>query len=67
MGEPKKPAGRPTFLVGLLTGAGVTAAVAGAPRGSVSKPMVKSDAAPSGPILYHRTEETERYYRTLYR
>lgn len=67
MSEPKKPAGRRTFLVGLLTGAGVTAALAGAPRASLSTPAVKADAAPSGPILYRRTEEAERYYRTLYR
>ncbi len=26
----------------------------------------KSAADATGPILYHRTEETERYYRTLY-
>jgi hypothetical protein len=24
-------------------------------------------ATDTGPILYHRTEEAERYYRTLYR
>ena len=26
-----------------------------------------AEASKAGAILYHRTEETERYYRTLYR
>jgi len=28
---------------------------------------IQPPAQDTGPILYHRTEETERYYRTLYR
>lgn len=60
--------GRRAFLAGLVSGAGVVTALAGA------KPLAARPAAPrsaasaaSGPILYRRTEEAERYYRTLYR
>ena len=32
-----------------------------------SRAEAKKSAVPeTGPILYHRTEEAERYYRTLY-
>jgi hypothetical protein len=56
---------RRKFLTGFLaTVAGVTALLL-PKRGRAEE---KSPPAPeAGPILYHRTEEAERYYRTLYR
>lgn len=57
---------RRKFFASLLSGiAGVTVLLA-LPRRARAEAK-KSDAPESGPILYHRTEETERYYRTLYR
>lgn len=61
--------GRRTFLVGLLTGAGVVAALGAAvPRkaaGGKTEPTAPAGSA-AEPILYRRTAEAERYYRTLY-
>ena len=66
MSQRKKSVGRRTFLLGLLTGGGVAAAL-GVPRKAAAK---KKDVAKTGPgvapILYRRTKEAERYYRTLY-
>ena len=61
----KEGSGRRKFLVGLAAGAGV-AATALALRGR--RPAAESDTAktPAGPVLYRRTAETERYYKTLY-
>jgi len=72
MGDEKAPAsrsGRRNFLVGLLTGAGVVAAIAGVNRTTAARPAgsASGENPGGGPILYRRTEETERYYRTLYR
>lgn len=66
MSDAKKPAGRRTFLVGLLTGAGAVAALSATPPKATAK---KDAAAEPGAdqVLYRRTEEAERYYRTLYR
>jgi len=66
--DAKGSPGRRTFLVGLLTGAGVVAALgATVPRkasgGKAETPPTKSAVEP---VLYRRTEEAERYYRTLY-
>ena len=57
---------RRKFLTGFLTAvAGATTAFLLPKRGrAVEKNPQVSEA---GPILYRRTEETERYYRTLYR
>ena len=56
---------RRTFLTGFLaTIAGVTAALLAPKKG---RALEKNPAPEDGPILYHRTEEAERYYRTLYR
>ncbi len=57
--------GRRGFLFGLLAAAGAaTTVMAG------SKARAKSPAQPEaplkGPILFHRTAETERYYKTLF-
>ncbi len=59
--------GRRTFLLGLLTGAGVASAV-GTRRDAVARPRAPESrrAAAAEPILYRRTAEAERYYRTLY-
>jgi len=65
---PKKSAGRRTFLVGLVTGAGAAAAaVSAVPRAAATKEPAKDSTTTSEPVLYQRTEETDRYYRTLYR
>lgn len=66
MSQAKKSVGRRTFLVGLLTGAGAVGALSTARR----RAAAKKEPSPSGPtagmVLYRRTKETERYYRTLY-
>lgn len=62
----RKPAGRRNFLVGLLTGAGATAAISAAPHAAATKEKA-AEAPPSAPVLYSRTEDTQRYYRSLYR
>jgi hypothetical protein len=57
---------RRKFLAGFFaTLAGATAALLIPKKARAAK---KDPAAPqTGPILYRRTEEAERYYRTLYR
>jgi anaerobic selenocysteine-containing dehydrogenase len=60
--ETKRPApqaSRRGFLKGLAVAAGVTAA------GAAAKPAQAQGAKGSGPILFHRTAETERYYKTV--
>lgn len=66
--DAKGSPGRRTFLVGLLTGAGVVAALGAAvPRkASGGKTAAGATSSAAEPILYRRTEEAERYYRTLY-
>lgn len=57
---------RRKFLTGFLTtmaGAIVALWVSKKARAVENTPL----AAETGPILYRRTEEAERYYRTLYR
>ncbi|MGH7279298.1 MAG: hypothetical protein ACREJG_11510 [Candidatus Rokuibacteriota bacterium] len=62
---PKAGPGRRTFLAGLLTGAGVAAALG---TGTVAA-KDKTTEPPADPktVLYRRTADVERYYRTLYR
>jgi hypothetical protein len=57
---------RRKFLAEFLTSvAGATAALLFSKK---VRAVEKNGPAPTaGPILYHRTEEAERYYRTLYR
>jgi hypothetical protein len=62
-----KRSGRRTFLAGLVTGAGAVAAVAATPRTHAAKPEGKDAPPAETTILYRRTEETARYYRTFYR
>ena len=57
---------RRKFFTILLSGLAGAAALVLAPRRARAAAK-KSEAPGAGPILYHRTEETERYYRTLYR
>lgn len=66
MSQPKQYLGRRGFLVGLLTGAGAAAALGAIPRKAVAKKEPAQGDTVFGPILYRRTEEAERYYRTLY-
>ncbi len=59
---------RRTFLVGLLTGAGAAAALGSIPKGAAAKKeqeLARAEAA-TQPILYRRTRDVERYYKTLY-
>jgi hypothetical protein len=57
---------RRTFIGRLLSYAAVPAALLLAPRRTGAE-IEKAEASQTGPILYRRTEEAERYYRTLYR
>jgi hypothetical protein len=64
--EKKNDSSRRGFLRGALVAAGATSATiltAGAAVGKAGK--IASDKS-AGPILYRRTEESERYYKTLY-
>ena len=63
----KKPAvGRRTFLVGLLTGAGAVGALGAASSRAAAKKEPPRRGPAAGMILYRRSKEAERYYRTLY-
>jgi hypothetical protein len=67
MKREKKAVGRRTFLAGLLTGGGVAAGLGAASGKAQSlKTQPASPPAAPEPVLYRRTEEAERYYRTLY-
>lgn len=66
MSQAKKSLGRRTFLVGLLTGAGAAVALGTVPRKAAARKKSAQAASTTGPILYRRTKEAERYYKTLY-
>ena len=53
------------FLVGMLTGAGAVSAVV-AVGGKASAKADSPDTRKTGPVLYRRTPESDRYYKTLY-
>jgi len=55
--------GRRLFLKGLLTGGGLAIALGMVPKKTAAQPK----GGRPDPILYRRTEEAEKYYRTLYR
>ena len=55
---------RRTFLARLLAGMGAAALLSGPRRARAAK---HRQTQAEGPILYRRSPETERYYRTLYR
>jgi hypothetical protein len=61
--SPKVQGGRRTFLKGLLTGAGVAVALGMVPK----KAAAQTKKGMPDPILYRRTEDVEKYYRSLYR
>ncbi len=68
MSQSKKSVARRTFLVGLLTGAGAVAALSSVPKKAAAKrdgELAQAGPAPK-PILYRRTKDVERYYKTLY-
>ncbi len=67
MKKHKEP-NRRNFLVGLVAGASV-AAVAMGTMGRAGKKAVQGtepEEAPDKTVLYRRTAEAERYYKTLY-
>ncbi len=62
----KKQSSRRGFLTGMLAGLGATSvAVAAGSRAKASGPSGAEQ--PAGEELYHRSPETERYYKTLMR
>jgi hypothetical protein len=65
--ENKKGSGRRGFLKGVLVAAGATSATILTAGKALAKAegTIGSDTS-KGPILYRRTEEAERYYKTLY-
>ena len=65
MRERRPESGRRTFLKGLLTGAGVTAALGMTGKKAAATPKSKKPSTQE-PILYRRTQDVERYYKTLY-
>ena len=64
--EGKSQAGqaRRTFLARFVAGLGAAAALLSRPVRSRAKQHTETPA--TGPVLYRRSAETERYYRTLY-
>ena len=65
--ENKKGSGSRGFLKGVLGAAGATSATMLTAGKALAKTGGASGADTSkGPILYRRTEEAERYYKTLY-
>lgn len=65
--EIKKKSGRRGFLLGVLAGVGATSATMLAARTVVlDAEEMTASVTSTGPVLYQRTEEAERYYNTLY-
>ncbi len=60
----RKP-GRRGFLAGLLTGVGAATLIGGVRGGKSEAKEKEPEQKPSGPILYRRTPEIEKYYKTL--
>ena len=61
----EKGSGRRKFLKGIFAAAGATSATVIAGKAFANVDTSSSDKS-KGPILYRRTEEAERYYKTLY-
>lgn len=57
---------RRTFLAGMVAAVGGAAALLSGPKASAAREVAPAEST-SGPVLYHRNEETERYYQSLYR
>ena len=64
--EKKKDSSRRGFLRGALVAAGATSATILTAGTAIGKAGKNASDKPAGPILYRRTEESERYYKTLY-
>ena len=62
----EKDSGRWSFLKGVLVAAGATSATVIAGKAFAKPSGMSSSVDSKGPILYRRTEEAERYYKTLY-
>jgi len=64
----KKPikASRRGFLAGLVGGAGAVAAATAMAKSPTPSKAPEAPTSAKGPVLYRRTEEVERYYKTLY-
>ena len=55
---------RRAFFTGLLAGAGVAGvALAGSKAQAAGPASAEQD---KGPVLYHRTEHVERYFKTMF-
>ena len=65
--ENEKGSDRRNFLKGVLVAAGATSAtMLTAGKAFAKAEGVTGSDTSKGPILYRRTEEAERYYKTLY-
>ena len=64
-GESQAGRARRAFLTRMLAGLGAAAALLSRPRHGRAA-QHGSTVPAKGPVLYRRTAETERYYRTLY-
>lgn len=63
MKKTQNKSSRRGFLTGMLAGLGVaTAAVAVGSKKAKAQPEGET---PEGQVLYHRSAETERYFKTL--
>ena len=62
----ERDTGRRGFLKGVLVAAGATSATVIAGKAFAKASGTASPVDSKGPILYRRTEEAERYYKTLY-
>jgi hypothetical protein len=58
--------GRRKFLKGIFAAAGATSATVIASKAFANVDGTKGSDNSKGPILYRRTQEAERYYKTLY-
>ena len=64
--EKQKGSSRRSFLRGAIVAAGATSATIVTAGTAVGKAGKYVSDKPAGPILYRRTKESERYYKTLY-
>ena len=62
----QKESNRRSFLRGALVAAGATSATILTATTAIGKAGKNASDKSAGPILYRRTEESERYYKTLY-
>ena len=64
--DDEKSTGRRKFLKGIFAAAGATSATVIAGKAFANADGNDSSDNSKGPILYRRTREAERYYKTLY-